>query len=57
MQKLELVEVAEDIMCRQGQNNGVVYKVTLGKHCEDPTKFILELQPRETKLGEPHRAG
>ena len=53
----ELVETEKDIMCRQGQNKGVVYKVTLLKHFEDPTKFILEFQPRERNPGEPHIAG
>ena len=53
----ELVEVVEHIMCKQGQNKGVVYTVTLLKHYEDSTKFILELQPRERNGGEPHIAG
>ena len=43
--------------CRRGPQDGVVFSIWLGKHCEDYEKLILEFQPFEQKPGFPHVAG
>ena len=53
----DLDEVKDRRACRKGPQDGVMFSVWLGKHCEDDEKLILEFQPFEQKPGLPHVAG
>ena len=50
-------EIKDRRACRRGPQDGVVFSIWLGKHCEDYEKLILEFQPFEQKPGFPHVAG